>query len=489
MCKPDLLILESSRVTAPCESSAENLDWKVVAVLLTGTFVAVLDFFIVNVAIPDLRRDLNASDAQIQFVVAGYALSYGAALIVGSRLGDIYGRRRMFVLGLSLFTLASAACGLAPNAAVVVAGRVAQGLSAALLSPQILAIFSSLYRAAAKARALNAYGLCMGLALVFGQVIGGLLIHVNFLGWGWRSCFLINLPIGLAAVGLACRIVPESRAPVRPQLDLSGMALASLALLALTFPLIEGRQQQWPPWSWISLAAAAALFAITALWEMRVKSRGALPLIDLGLFRARAFSVGLVAQLAFYMSIAGFFLVFALYVQEGRGLDALQAGTILVANGLGYLASSSFARPVEARLGRQVLALAGLVRAAGLGLLLLTVAMAGQRGNVLWLIPGLFINGVGTGFAVAPLASNVLSRISPQHAGAASGVLTTALQVGNAIGVAIIGVIFYDALAADAPPPYAHAFALSLIYLILMSFVLAALAQLLPAESEASPAD
>jgi EmrB/QacA subfamily drug resistance transporter len=489
MNKLDLLTAETCQASSQASSyapSATTPDWKVVSVLLTGTFVAVLDFFIVNVAIPDLRRDLNASPAQIQFVVAGYALAYGSALIVGSRLGDIYGRRRMFVLGLALFTMASVACGLAPSAGVVVTGRVAQGLSAALLSPQILALFGSLYRATAKARALNAYGLCMGLASVFGQVIGGLLIHANFLGWGWRSCFLINLPIGVVAIALAYGIVPESRAPARPHLDLPAMALVSLALFALTFPLIEGRQQGWPLWSWISLAAAAALFAAFALWELRVKSRGALPLIDPALFSARAFSIGLLAQLIFYMGIAGFFLVLALYVQEGRGLSPLAAGTIFIANGFGYLASSSFARLVEMRLGRQVLALAGILRAGGLGLLLVTVTLSGESGSVLRLIPGLFINGIGTGFAVAPLASNVLSRIAAQHAGAASGVLTTALQVGNAVGVAIIGVIFYGALNGQAPPPYAHAFALGLIYLILTSLVLAALVQFLPAEREAS---
>ncbi|HWE06063.1 MAG TPA: MFS transporter, partial [Rhizomicrobium sp.] len=233
--------------------------------------MAVLDFFVVNVAIPDLQRDLNASSAQIQPIVAGYALAYGSVLIVGSRLGDIYGRRRMFVSGLALFTISSAACGLAPNAAVVVFARGAQGVSAALLSPQILAILSSAYQATAKARALNAYGLCMGLASVFGQVFGGLLIHVDLFGGDWRSCFLINLPIGLVAIALALRIVPESSAPMRPRLDLTGMFVISLALLAATMPLIEGREQGWPFWSWLSLAAAAILLVLFVVHENRVK--------------------------------------------------------------------------------------------------------------------------------------------------------------------------------------------------------------------------
>jgi predicted MFS family arabinose efflux permease len=183
--------------------------------------------------------------------------------------------------------------------------------------------------------------------------------------------------------------------------------------------------------------------------------------------------------------MAGFYLVFAIYMQEGRGLDALQAGTIFVANGLGYLASSSVARQVNERLGRQVLALAGALRALGLGFLLLTVAMSGETGSILWILPGLFLNGLGTGFAVAPLASNVLSRISSQHAGAAAGVLTTVIQVGNAFGVAIIGMIFYGAVAASAPPSYSHAFILSLVYLVIASLLLAGLAQFLPSDHEA----
>ena len=225
-------ITVAMRDALPAEVAREDgPDWLVVGLLLTGTFMAVLDFFIVNVAIPDLQRDLSASASQIQFVVAGYALAYGSALIVGSRFGDIFGRRRMFICGMILFTAASAACGLAPDARIVIVARIVQGLSAALLSPQILAILSAVYAGAAKARALNAYGFCMGLASVLGQVIGGLLIHLNLFGWGWRSCFLLNVPIGTLAVVLAGRVIPESRAPRQPNLDLPGMLLIASALV------------------------------------------------------------------------------------------------------------------------------------------------------------------------------------------------------------------------------------------------------------------
>ena len=455
-------------------------DRGVVAVLLAGTFMAVLDFFVVNLAIPTMQRELGASPSQIQFIVAGYALAYGSALIVGSRLGDIHGRRRIYALGLALFTLASAACGLAPSAGLVVAARIAQGLAAALLSPQVLSILGSIYEGDAKARALNAYGVVMGLASVFGQVIGGLLMHVDAFGWGWRACFLINVPVGLLALACVSRVVPESRTPRRPGLDLAGMMLVSLALLATIFPLIEGRELGWPSWSWLCFGLAALLFVAFAWYEIRMRARGGLPLLDFGLFTDRVFSVGLLAQLTFYMSMAGFYLVLALYLQEGRGLSALGAALIFCVNGLGYMASANIARHVTARIGRQTIALAGALRAVGLGMLLWTVVTITDGGSALWLLPGLLVNGVGTGFAVAPLTTNVLAQMSPQHTGAASGALTTGLQVGNAIGVAVVGVIFFESLSHDASASYAHAFAWSLTYLIGLSLALAALVQWLP---------
>lgn len=474
----------TSTARVPAAGASETLDWKIVSVLLTGTFMAVLDFFIINVAIPDLQHDLSAGPAQIQLIVVGYALAYGSALIVGSRIGDVFGRRRVFLLGMLSFTASSAACGMAPAANVIVVARIAQGLSSALLSPQILSLIGTLYEGTAKARALNAYGFCMGLASVFGQVVGGLLISANLLGWGWRSCFLINVPIGVVAVVLAARIVPESRTPKGPDLDLAGMVLIASALAGVTLPLIEGREQGWPSWSWAMLAAAIALFVTFVAHERRVKRNGLHPLIDLELFGKRSFSAGLLAQLTFYTSMAGFYLVFSIYVQDGRGLSPLQAGTLFIANGVGYLISSSVARLVMKHLGRQVLTLAGLLRAIGLGLLLF-VALEYRGAGLLWLVPGLFVNGLGTGFAVSPLAASVLTRMSPRHVGAASGVLTTGIQVGNAIGVAIIGIIFYDTLAIST---HAQALVYSLIYLIAISLLLCAIAQALPRESDSRSA-
>lgn len=449
-----------------------------VLVLLIGTFMAVLDFFIVNVAIPGMQRELRASDAEIELIVAGYAVAYGSALIIGSRLGDRFGRRRIFLCGVGLFTAASAICGFTPNAGILVASRLAQGLAAALLSPQVLAIFGAELGPSAKAHALVAYGFVMGIASVFAQLLGGLLIGLNLLGVGWRVCFLINVPIGLIAMVLTTRMTPESRAPTASRLDLFGMLLVFAALTALTLPLIEGRQHGWPVWSFVLLAGAALLFFAFSGWEMRSKRRGGVPLVDFELFREQSFTVGLLAQLAFYMSMAGFYLVLALYLQQGRGLTPLQTCLIFIANGAGYLCASSQVGRLVKHLDHQVIALAALVRAIGLGILLFTVTEIGVTRSSLWLVPGLFLNGAGTGLAVSPLASTVLSRVGAHRVGAASGLLTTGLQVGNAIGVAVIGIIFYATLR-QPPANYAQAFNSALVYLIAMSIGLTGLVQLL----------
>ena len=316
------------------------VDRALLIVVLAGTFMTVLDFFIVNVAIPSIGHDLSAGSAVIQWVIAGYGIPYGAGLITGGKLGDLYGRRRLFMLGLAVFTLASVACGLAPSSAFLVAARVGQGAGAALLVPQVLAIMNTTFTGSARVSAFTVYGVILGLAAVFGQLIGGSLIQANLFGLGWRACFLINVPIGAAALIMAHRVVPESKSDIRARLDIGGMLLISLALLATVLPLIQGRQQGWPLWTWLSLAGAAALFAIFVAQQRR----RAVPLIDPVLFQERVFTAGVLAQLVFWMGQAAFFLVFALYVQQGRGMGPLAAGIIFIPLGAGYTATSLTAR-------------------------------------------------------------------------------------------------------------------------------------------------
>ncbi|GLX07934.1 MFS transporter [Microbispora sp. NBRC 16548] len=435
--------------------------------VLTGVFVAILDFFIVNVAIPTTQRDLHAGPAAIEWVVAGYALAYGSGLVLGGRLGDVFGRRRMFALGLALFTLASVACGLAPDAGSLVAARVVQGAAAAVLAPQVLAIIRTAYSGAAQARAVNAYALTMGLAAVFGQLAGGLLIQADLFGLGWRACFLINLPIGAAALAATWRVIPESRAAGAVRLDLGGAALVTLALAATLLPLIEGREQGWPVWTWVSFALAVALLLAYA------RRRHDSPLIDLALFRERAVTAGLLTNLAFSMGMAAYFLIFAMYSQEGRGLDALHAGLVFTPIGAGYLAASLLAPRLAARFGRQIIAIGGLTRAVSLAVLLVAVAGNAPIG---WLVPVLAVDGAGMGLVLSPIMGTVLSRVAPHHAGGAAGALTTAQQIGGALGVGIIGIVFYSALSGGVAVAFQH----GLVYLIVITLAIAALVQWLP---------
>jgi EmrB/QacA subfamily drug resistance transporter len=436
-------------------------------VVLTGVFITVLDFFIVNVAIPSMQEDLHAGSAAVQWIVAGYGLAYGSGLVLGGRLGDVVGRRRMFMIGLAVFTLASVACGLAPTAGALIAARVVQGVAAAALSPQVLAIIRTSYQGPVQARAVNAYGLTAGMAAVFGQLIGGVLIQADVFGLGWRACFLINVPIGVVALAVAGRAIPESRQTGAAKLDFGGAVLVTGAMVTTLLPLIEGRAEGWPLWTWLSFAATVGLLVAYA-------RRGhEAPLVNLGLFRERAFAAGLLTQLAFSMGMAAYFLIFALYTQEGRGLDSLQAGLFFMPIGVGYLAASLLAPRLVRRYGRQVIAVGGLTRALGLATLSLAV---GWHMPVAWLVPILALDGVGMGLAFAPIMGTVLARVAPQHAGAAAGLLTTTQQVGGAIGVGLIGIVFYGDVGGGVP----HAFQSGLVFLIVVMLGVAALVQTLP---------
>jgi EmrB/QacA subfamily drug resistance transporter len=455
------------------------------AVLMAGTFVFVLDFFIVNVAIPSTQAELGASDAQIQLVVATYAIAVASLLILGGRLGDLFGRRRVFMAGLTLFTASSALCGAAPGIELLLVGRIVQGIGAALFAPQVLSIIGVTYDGERRLRAVTTYGLTMGLAAAGGQLIGGALIALNLFGLDWRACYLVNVPIGIAAIALAPRAVPESRAEAGERLDLLGAALAAATLVAVVLPLVEGRRQGWPAWTFPCLAAGVPLALAFAMRQRRLAATGGSPLVDPALFRERAFTVGVLASVVFYAGMAAFFLVLAVYLQDGCGLSPLDSGLVFSALAGGYLAASFGAEALTPRFGRQVLAAGGLIRAAALIGLALTVGAIGTGGSPLLLVPALAVDGIGMGLLTAPLVATVIGGMDPRHAGAASGVLSTANQVGNTIGVAAIGAVFYGALGPYGD--FAGAFELSLAAVAAISLAVAALVQLLPGRPAAAP--
>ena len=455
--------------------------WAPLPVVLTGTFMVVLDFFIVNVALPSMQSDLHASSGAIEWVAAGYALTSAVFLITAGRLGDRIGRRRAFSLGLALFVLSSAACGVADSPAALIAGRLVQGVGGALLMPNVLSLIGVLYAGQDRARALSAYGMVMGLAAVGGQLIGGALVQVDVAGLGWRSCFLINVPIGLLALALAPLLVPESRAPRSSRIDLVGTLLVTVGLSAIVLPLVEGRQHGWPAWTWVSFASAPVILAVFLVQQRRLARNGTSPLLELELFSERTFSAGLLAQLVFWCGQASFFLVLALYLQQGRGLSPLQAGLVFTILAAAYLVASLRAPGLAIRHGRRVLAVGALVLASGHATLLAAVAATGTGGSIIALVPGLVLIGAGMGLGITPLATIIMSSMEPAQAGAASGLLSTMQGVGNAIGVAVIGVIFFGALSSG----FAVAFERSLAALAVILLIVGALTRLLPANDTA----
>ncbi|HXJ24410.1 MAG TPA: MFS transporter [Streptosporangiaceae bacterium] len=451
--------------------------WGPLLVVLAGTFMALLDFFIVNVALPSIQSGLHASRAAVQLIIAGYGLTFATGMISGGRLGDLYGRRRMFMTGLALFTLTSAACGLAPGAGLLIGARVLQGAAGALMTPQVLAIIGIVYAGSRRDRAFAAYGLAMGFAGVLGQLLGGAIITASVGGSGWRGIFLINVPVGLIALVLARRVIPEfggsGVSGSTGRLDPAGTALATAGLAAVVAPLIEGQQYGWPAWTWASLAAAPVLLGGFVVHQRRRAASGRSPLVDPGLFASRGFSVGSLAALAFGLVPASFFFVLALFLQDGLGLSPLLSGEVFAAVGAGYFAAMMLATGLARRLGRQVLALGAAVVAAG------ALLLAAADGGTSWapLLPGLAVTGFGIGLVLVPLSATVLAGVDPQHAGAAAGVLATAQQVGGAVGVALVGVVFYRSLGAGA---FGHAMTVALILLAGLTVATAALVQLLP---------
>jgi EmrB/QacA subfamily drug resistance transporter len=419
--------------------------WAPLAVILCGTFVYVLDFFVVNVALPSIQRDLAASPAAIEWVVAGYGLTSAAFLVTGGRLGDHYGRRKLFCVGIATFTVTSALCAAAPSAGFLVAGRLAQGVGAAIMAPNVLSILGTTYTGPARVKAISIYGMVMGFAAAGGQLLGGLLIAANLAGLGWRVIFWVNVPVGIAALVLARRLVPESRAAARGRLDLLGAALFTTALVAIVLPLLDGRAHGWPAWSWASLAAGPALLAVFAAHLRAVARRGRQPLLDPAIFAVRAFRAGLTCQVLFWCQQAASYLLLALYLQEGRGLSPIKAGGVFAVLAAGYLATSFRAPALTMRFGRRVVAAGALVAAVG-DLLLVLAVHSGGGGPVAALFPGLFLLGAGQGLCITPLTTTVLSHADASRAGSVSGALSTAQQVGNAIGVAVSGVIFYGLL-------------------------------------------
>ncbi|HEY2304997.1 MAG TPA: MFS transporter [Streptosporangiaceae bacterium] len=442
-----------AQILAPPASAGEGADprrWLTLTILLLAAFMNLLDVSIVNIAIPSIQRDLHASYADVQWALAGYTLAYALVLITGGRLGDIFGRKRMFLIGVSGFTIMSALCGAAQSPGQLIAFRVVQGAMGAIMVPQVLAVIQIIFPPRERIKALAGFGITAGLGTVSGPLLGGLLIQHNLFGLGWRPIFLINVPVGILAVIASAVLVRESRSPRPPRLDPIGVVLVSAALLLLLYPLVEGRELGWPGWTFVSMAASVPVFALFIWWEQVKTRRDGSPLVPLRLFSHREFSAGMAIAMTFFLGIASFALVLTLFLQTGLGFTPLHAGLSFLPFSLGVLVSSGAAARLAPRFGRGVTMAGALIIAAGMIGLIVAVHHYGAAVTTWELVPGLVGAGLGLGAVIAPLADIVLDRVPHQDAGSASGVFNTGLQVGNSIGIAVIGVIFFALIGSQS---------------------------------------
>jgi MFS family permease len=436
--------------------------WLMLIVLLAGQFMALLDVTIVNVAMPTIGRSLHATGAELQLVVAGYTVSYAMMLITGARMGDLYGRRRMFLAGVAVFTLASLACGLAPGIGVLIAARFVQGAGAAAMMPQIMSVIQVRFDGAARARALSAYTAVLSSGFVAGQVIGGVLVTANLFGATWRPVFLVNVPIGLAVLALVPRAVPRDEPGRGRQLDLAGLAIAVPAVFLVVLPLMLGHQQSWPAWVFACIACGLALAVVFVLVERRIADRGGDPLLNLAVLRAPGLVPGLAAVAVLMTTYGGFLFSFALHLQAGLGDSALRAGLTFAPCAVLFGLCGFFWRRLPAR-SHHLLPPAGCLVAVGGYVAVAFVLYPGGTGG--WALQAsLLVTGGALALGFSPLVTHSLVRVPLHQAADASGLLTTTIQLGQAIGVATFGSLF---LTLDSPGSVAsgHALAVTLWWL------------------------
>ena len=417
--------------------------WKALPVVLTATFMSLFDIFVVNVAAPSIQHSLHASSSILEMVVAGYSFSYAAGLVTGARLGDLVGRRRMFTIGLAIFAVASFFAGISPDSMVLVAARLAQGFGAAAMIPQVLALLQANFSPEERPRVFSFFGVTVGLGTVAGQILGGVLLHLNILGWGWRPIFLVNVPIGIAAIILARRLIPESRPDKADRLDPLGVLLLTAGVGGITAPLVLGQAEHWPIWTWISFVAGAGLVAAFLWWENRLGTHGGHPLLPLSLFKHRAFNSGLLVNLGFFSFFGSVLLTLTLFLQEGLHYSPMRAGLTFAPLGAAFAISSLKGRKLHARYGRDIITIGAASALIGVIGLLIVVTVSGLSSNSLELSPTLAMIGIGNGLVIPLIVQGVLQSVPSSRTGAASGMLTTTQQFAMVLGIAAVGTLFF----------------------------------------------
>jgi len=453
----------ASTTASPTSSTVDSRRWWLLAVLLLGQFMGLVDVFIVNVAVPAIGADLHASGATLQLVVAGYTVAYAMLLITGARLGAVLGRRTMYLTGATIFTLASLGCGLAPTGVTLIALRCVQGAGAALMIPQIMSVIQTRFTGADRAKALSAFGAVLSVGAVAGLVLGGVIVNADLFGLSWRPAFLVNVPIGLLLVTAVPRVMPADPPRGRPRLDVAGLVTAMLAVLLVVLPLTLGRELGWPVWTFAALAVGIVLAGVFVLVERRV----AAPLLNLAVFRAPGFGLGATTLVLMQIAYGGFLFIFTLHLESGLGDGALRTGMTYVPLSVAFGLVGFFWRRLPVRVQPYV-GSAGLVCCA-LGYLGLAVAMAGGGHGGALAAVSLVVAGVGMGLSASPLLTQSLLRMPPARAGDASGVLTTTMQLGQVTGVAGVGTLFLSLRGADPVAGGPGALSTACLWLVVLS--------------------
>ena len=456
--------------------------WLVLTVVLIAEMMDLLDSTIVNVAGPALAGELAASSTDLQWVIGGYALALGSGLILGGRLGDRFGRRNMFIFGLIGFTLASLACALAPTVFALIVLRFIQGFLGAMLLPQGFGLIRESFPPQEFGKAFAAYGPAFGLGGILGPVIGGFLIQADLAGLGWRSVFLVNVPIGIAAALLSAKYLPKSEADKSVKIDLLGAILVILASGLLVYPLIKGQEAGWPLWTYLMLIGSVLVFVIFAMMEKATKKRGGSPLIDAAIFKKRAYTFGLSGLALYFAGFTGIYLILTLFLQFGERFTSAEAGLgnipIALGSAIGGTISGAFLADKIG--GRFTLQIGAFVQLVGVGLMWLAVPSL-DNFSIWQMVPALVVSGIGTGLIAAPIFDTILTTVEPNQSGSASGVLSAVQSVSSSVGVAIFGTVFFKfALVGQADAGFRNALIVQLVILVLF----AAVSTVLPKRSQ-----
>ncbi len=449
--------------------------WVAAVVMIGAVLMDMIDISIVNVALPTIGTDLGASGTELEWIVSAYMLAFAALLIIAGSLGDLLGRRRFFLVGIGCFGAASLAAGLAMTPGQLIAARVVQGAGAAAMVPQLLATFRTIFTGPERGKAFGMYGAILGFASAFGLILGGVLTSADLFGSSWRAIFFVNVPIATVALLATVRFVPETRDRSAGRPDVLGAALLFAALVAVAYPLFEGRSLGWPTWTWLLLGGGVGGLVALALIERGRQQAGFAPVLQAPLLRIPAFTAGLVVTLAFGAGLQGFFLTFALWIQLGQGFSPLAAGLTTVAFSVGSFMLAPVAVGLAQRFGRLVLSGGALLLATGVAAVGVGADQVGDGTDPWPIVPGLVVAGAGLSLLIIPLVNVVLAAVPRQVAGGASGQFSTAQQLGGALGVAVVGSMFFARL--DDGQPFTASFTAALP-LITALFVLAAVLSL-----------